>query len=88
MEAARLTVSEIASTVKSSGIRELSFADGTVFFAEGGKAIIIVPNTGTTYTVANPVTDRIFDVSTVTLAELARVVGTLIKDLQDRGILN
>lgn len=39
------------------------------------------------YTVTNPVTRRSFDPATVTLSELAEVVGTLITDLQAIKVL-
>ena len=39
------------------------------------------------YTVTNLTTDRSYDADTVLVAELADIVGTLITDLQARGIL-
>jgi len=39
------------------------------------------------YTVTNPSDDRIFDVTSTTLNELARVLGTVITDLQALGLL-
>lgn len=39
------------------------------------------------YSVANLTVDRTYDADTVAVAELADVVGTLIKDLQDAGVL-
>ena len=39
------------------------------------------------YTVTNPVTRRSFDTTTVTLSELAEVVGTVIADMQGYGLL-
>lgn len=41
-----------------------------------------------TYTVSNPSTDRAYDVSALTLNELAAVVGTLIADLRAKGLLD
>jgi hypothetical protein len=41
----------------------------------------------TSYNMVNPTTMRSMDVSSVGLAQLAQVVGTLIKDLQARGDL-
>jgi hypothetical protein len=40
-----------------------------------------------TYTPTNVSTDRAYDADTVAVAELADVVGTLIADLQSKGIL-
>jgi hypothetical protein len=40
-----------------------------------------------TYSIANLTTDRSYDADTVTVAELADVVGTLITDLNTRGVL-
>lgn len=39
------------------------------------------------YTTSNVTVDRSFDADTVLVAELADVVGTLISDLQSRGLL-
>jgi len=41
-----------------------------------------------TYTPSNVTPDRAFDADTVAVAELADVVGTLIEDLQDQGLLS
>ena len=41
-----------------------------------------------TYTISNPGTDRAYDVTALTLNELATVVGTLIADLQAKGLLS
>lgn len=41
-----------------------------------------------TYTISNPSTDRAYDVTGLTLNELAAVVGTLIADLQAKGLLS
>lgn len=46
----------------------------------------IAPPTGT-YLVTNVVTDRAYDANATTINELADVLGTLIADLQTRGIL-
>lgn len=43
--------------------------------------------TGDTYTVDNVTTDRTFDANATTTDELADVLGTLITDLRDKGIL-
>jgi hypothetical protein len=42
---------------------------------------------GGSYTPTNVTTDRAFDADTVTVAELADVVGTLIADLKKKGLL-
>lgn len=47
----------------------------------------LVSSATQTYTVSNPSTDRAYDVSALTLNELASVVGTLIADLISKGIL-
>ncbi len=39
------------------------------------------------YTTTNVTTDRAFDADTVTLTELADILGTLISDLQDTTII-
>lgn len=39
------------------------------------------------YTVSNGVENRTLDVSTATLAETKEVVGTLIDDMKERGLL-
>lgn len=39
------------------------------------------------YTLSNVTTDRALDADSVTLAELADIVGTLVQDLKDRGII-
>ena len=39
------------------------------------------------YTVANYVTDRSYDANSYTMDELADVLGTLISDLQTRGVI-
>jgi len=39
------------------------------------------------YTLTNVTTDRVFDADTVVVAELADIVGTIINDLIDVGIL-
>lgn len=39
------------------------------------------------YTISNPATDRAYDVTATTLNEIAAVLGTLIGDLQAKGIL-
>lgn len=48
----------------------------------------LVNATTQTYTVSNPSTDRAYDVSALTLNELAAVVGTLISDLIAKGLLS
>lgn len=40
------------------------------------------------YTVANAATRRALDVTTTTLGELREIVGTVITDLQNRGLLS
>lgn len=40
------------------------------------------------YTPTNVTTDRSFDADTVAIAELADVVGTLIADLQAKGLIS
>ncbi len=39
------------------------------------------------YTVTNVTTDRAFDADSTSTAELADVLGTLITDLRDRGVI-
>ncbi len=39
-----------------------------------------------TYTVSNLTVSRTFDADTVTTAQLADIVGTLIQDMQNRGV--
>tara|TARA_R100001126_G_C4841384_1_gene157122 strand:+ start:378 stop:626 length:249 start_codon:yes stop_codon:yes gene_type:complete len=39
------------------------------------------------YTVTNVTTDRTFDADSTTTAELADVLGTLLTDLRERGII-
>jgi len=39
------------------------------------------------YTITNPVSNRSFDTTTVTLAQLAQVVGTLLADMQGFGLV-
>lgn len=57
-----------------------------------GPACVTKPNYTSdfslpTYTVTNLVTDRAYDADTVTVAELADVVGTLIADLRAQGLV-
>lgn len=47
----------------------------------------LIQGQGTAYTPTNVTTDRSFDADTVVVAELADVVGTLIADLQAKGVL-
>jgi hypothetical protein len=47
--------------------------------------VVNPPLTTPTYTVTTPTTNRSIDVSTITLANLAQVVGTVIADLQTDG---
>lgn len=41
----------------------------------------------TTYTITNQTTDRAMDCDAAAAAEIADVLGTLIKDLRDQGIV-
>lgn len=59
---------------------------GVPTFRTSGGAIINL-NTSSAYTPTNVTTDRSFDADTVLITELADVVGTLIADLQARGLL-
>lgn len=58
-----------------------------VLDTNGRLKITELPGTPQTYTVSNVTTDRSYDADTVLIAELADVVGTLIADLQSRGIV-
>lgn len=60
----------------------VSFGGTTAFF-EIGNLGIVVPD----YTTVGTSTDRTYDIATVTTSELANVLGTLIADLQARGLL-
>tara|TARA_R100000656_G_scaffold117522_3_gene90940 strand:- start:6367 stop:6621 length:255 start_codon:yes stop_codon:yes gene_type:complete len=40
-----------------------------------------------TYTMTNVTADRVLDADSTTLAEVADVLGTLINDLRDRGVI-
>jgi hypothetical protein len=40
-----------------------------------------------TYTMTNVTADRVLDADSTTLAEVADVLGTLINDLRDRGVV-
>lgn len=44
-------------------------------------------NQATAYTATNVTEDRSFDANATTVNELADVVGTMLSDLRDRGIL-
>lgn len=48
---------------------------------------LLSPPAANAYTVTNPVVRRSFDTATVTLPELAQVVGTMIADLKEAKIL-
>lgn len=48
---------------------------------------LLSPNAANAYTVTNPVVRRSFDTTTVTLPQLAEVVGTIISDLQTLKLL-
>jgi hypothetical protein len=48
---------------------------------------LLSPPTTAVYTVTNPVVRRTFDTTTVTLSQLAEVVGTIIADLKTAGVL-
>ena len=50
-------------------------------------AAINLAASASTYTVSNVTTDRAFDADSTTLAEIADVLGTLITDLKNRGIV-
>jgi hypothetical protein len=53
---------------------------GIAFFAA-------TPAARQTYTVTNPAPDRSFDTTTITLQNLAEVVGTIIADMQSFGLM-
>ena len=57
----------------------VTISAGGLSITTGGLQIGTPPN----YTVTNPSDLRSIDVSTITLANLARVVGTIIEDIQD-----
>jgi hypothetical protein len=48
---------------------------------------ILIKHAPEAYTVTNDVVDRAFDADSTSVAELADVLGTLINDLQNRGIV-
>jgi hypothetical protein len=51
------------------------------------KRLNSIQQTVGAYTVTNPVPNRSIDVSSVSHAELAEIVGTIIQDLKVKGIL-
>lgn len=62
------------------------------FSANHGSEVLValnqlLPESPAAYTPTNVTTDRAFDADTVAVAELADIVGTLIADLQARGII-
>ena len=64
----------------SAGANKIQInSTGIGFFA-------VTPAAQPTYTVTFPVTDRSFDTTTITLQNLAEVVGTIIADLQTYGL--
>ena len=74
------TLSVLEGGSKRTAIGFLA-SGGDIFFGIGTS-----PTAPADYTVTNPSTDRAFDVSTVAIAELAAVVGTIIGDLITKGI--
>lgn len=89
-----------ANTINMIGGTTASIDGGTSATMKANGTNVIVANTtgiglhGQTpiaqrnYTVNNPSDRRTIDVSTITLADLAEVVGTMIEDHQDRGDWN
>jgi hypothetical protein len=78
----------LAVTIGSSqanGATITLWVDGTGNPHEVGRSFIV---SGGVYTVTNPSTDRSLNVSADTTAQVAAVLGTLIADLQGRGILS
>ena len=59
-----------------------------LFFGNAGLGLNFVGNNIQTYTPSNVTTDRVFDANATTTEELADVLGTLIADLQNLGILS
>ena len=50
-------------------------------------AAINLAASSSTYTISNVTTDRAFDADSTTLAEIADVLGTLITDLKNKGVV-
>jgi parallel beta-helix repeat protein len=63
-------------------------SSSTIFAAFNGIMDNAAQSATRTYTPTNVTTDRSYDANTVVVAELADVVGTLIKDLQEKGIIS
>jgi hypothetical protein len=75
--------------VGNGGTVTTSVGDIAMFQLEGTlwRLLTLAGNTGNPYTAVNVTPDRVFDADTVAVAELADIVGTLISDLQGKGII-
>lgn len=59
----------------------------TKFAADSGAAIYRIPINRSAYMATNVSTDRSFDANSTTLDEVADVLGTLLQDLREMGII-
>jgi hypothetical protein len=85
-----------ANTIRVSSGSNISITNvvsnsSTTIVSHGGLArtsnIIKFGDTSPSYTATNVTTDRAFDADTVAVAELADIVGTLIADLRNNGLI-
>jgi hypothetical protein len=53
----------------------------------GNQVKLLATSTVQTYSASNVSTDRTFNADSVAVAELADIVGTLIADLRDQGLV-
>jgi hypothetical protein len=77
------------TTLAGSALLYVDTADGDlkVKFGDGATRVVCSDATLADYTVTNAAAVRTMDASTISAADLADVVGTLITDLIARGVL-
>jgi len=78
---------QVAQGLPAAGDIRSLVAVLTPIIEEHGFAINEIIKDSVAYTVTNAVVDRSFDADATTLDEVADVLGTLIQDLQAKGVL-
>lgn len=83
------TVDNAPDDAAKDGTIRIDTANNYLWFRSNGtwKRATIIPTSPNTYTVTNLTTDRIYDANATTLNELADIVGNLIVDLRETGII-
>lgn len=80
-------MNQVEQHLPAAGSLTALIAALTPIIEEHGFAINEIIKPGLGYTPTNVSADRSFDASATTVGELANVLGTLIQDLQAKGVL-